>query len=177
MQRFEISHRFACTPDEYLAVIDGPDFHQRLSALLKLRERALLDHRDVGEETVVRWHVVPERDPPAPVRKFLGPAGMAYVEEDRRPHATPHRRHWRILMDALNERRFQCAGTFELRPADEGQTERVIRGEIGVKILVVGGLVERQVVKAIRESYLTTTELVRQMLEERRSGISAAGSG
>ena len=48
MQSFEISHVFDGTPDDYLAVIDAPGFHDRIKETLKLRERSVLERADHG---------------------------------------------------------------------------------------------------------------------------------
>jgi hypothetical protein len=167
MQRFEISHRFECTPTQYLEVIDSAEFHERLKGLLSLRERTLLERREDGEHVHVRWHVVPERDLPAPVKAFLGGKGMAYVEEERRNKSDSHR-EWRIHLDALDAKRFRCHGTFDLTELGGGEIRRDVRGEIEVKAFGVGGVVERMIVKGTQDSYEKTTALVKELLAERR---------
>lgn len=167
VQRFQIRHDFDCTPEAYLAVIDSDEFHERLAARLNLKERRLLERRDDGDAVLVRWHVVPERDFPAPVRALVGGKGLSYVEEERQPRGSLVR-HWVVRLDALDASRFRCEGTFELVPLGPARTRRDLDGSVDVRVFGVGGLVERIVAQGIRESYEKTTELVREMLAERR---------
>jgi hypothetical protein len=168
MHRIDISHVFACTPKEYLQVIDSAEFHERLRERLHLRERRLLERREDPEAIHVRWYVAPERELPAPVRSFLGGKGTSYIEEEDQPRSRPLHREWRIALDALDAKRFRCQGTFDLHPEENGGVRREVRGEVEVRIFGVGGFVERAIVKATEESYEKTTALVNEMLAERR---------
>lgn len=167
MQSFEIVHVFDCTPAEYLAAIDGPDFLARLIETLSLKERRLVEREDHPTHEVVRLHVVPGTDLPAAMKKALGGKGMSYVEEEVRPKDRPYHREWKVLLDALPPSRFRCGGTFDLEAVGETQTRRRFYGEVDVKLFGVGGIVEGHVRKGIEDSYVKTSAMMRALLAER----------
>lgn len=163
MQRIEISHLFDGTPDDYLAVIDGAEFEAQLCQAVGLREHTVISTEDRGDHLLVRLRVVPERDMPGPVKAALGGKGMGYFEEEKRPKNRPWHREWTIFLDALGPNRFRCCGTFDLQP-EAGGTRRTLRGEVEVKLLGVGGLIEKGTAKGITETYEKTSVLVREGL-------------
>ena len=168
MQQLEIVHVFDGTPDDYLAVIDAEDFPAMLCARLNLKERTLLLREDRGDHVFVQWKVLPTADIPGPVKAALGGKGLSFIEEERQPKARPHHREWNVLLEALGPKRFRCSGTFDLVP-EGGGTRRILKGEVDVKLLGVGGIVEKHVARGMVESYEKTSTLVRAGIAARHA--------
>ncbi len=166
MQRIEIAHVFEGTPEDYLAVIDAADFPGKLCQVLNLKERSLLLEEDRGDHVFVQWRVVPTADMPGPVKAALGGKGLAFIEEEKRPKARPAHRDWNVLFEALGPKRFRCSGTFDLIPEGNG-TKRVLSGEVDVKLLGIGGIVERHVASGMAASYEKTSQLMRDGIAAR----------
>ena len=167
MQSFEIAHVFDCSPDEYLAVIDGPAFLTRLIETLGLKERRLIERQDHPTHELIRLHVVPGTEVPAAINRALGGKGMAYVEEEVRPKGRPYHREWKVVLDGLPPARFRCGGTFDLEPVGATQTRRRLYGEVDVKLFGIGGIVEGHVRKGIEDGYVKTSAMMTALLAER----------
>lgn len=163
--RFEIRHSFPCTPEALWEIVDAPEFEERVGAITDTRRETVVATDDDGVR-VRRLKVSLKRDLPAPMRKVLGGDTISYDQETRRKLGT-NELTWEITPMVLRDR-FVGRGTTKVRATSSG-CERVITGELTIKVPFVGGAMEERLISDVRVSYDRAADLVREMLSESAS--------
>jgi len=158
--KFELRHAFACTPAELWAITDSEPFEQRLAALTDARRELLTERVENGTRYVKR-RISMRRDLPAPMKKVLGGDEISYDQETWRP-VDGDRLRWKISPRVLADR-FVGEGTTTVR-ATAGGCERIIAGDLSVKVPLVGSAMEKRLVDDVSASYERAAAVVREML-------------
>jgi hypothetical protein len=110
---------------------------------------------------------------PALARGRLTPEMMVWVEESRfyrREHRLEYTVHPNLPDDWREQ--FTSRGEFtfaDVPGAGECRVARKIAGEVIVRVPVVGGMVERQLVKGLRASFRAEAAILAAWLVERRA--------
>jgi hypothetical protein len=142
--KFEIRHTFEAEMAAVEAALLDPELPAYLKQHMKLvTEIVPLERTEDGDRVRRRVRYVP-----VPLIKRIGPkevppGAMAWVEEssyDRRMHRMEFRNisehpKLRALLDN--------AGTLTLRDLGAGRTERVVAGELRVKVTLLGRIAEK----------------------------------
>ena len=124
--------------------------------------------RDEDGDTVtlrVSYHYTGSLDSLA--RRVLRSSDVAWVQEtvlDRRTHRTEF-----TVTPKVHAERFECGGTMLLTDAGAA-TERVIDGELKIKVPLVGRRAEGLIVPGLRTRMNREAELLDEWLKEHRSG-------
>jgi hypothetical protein len=163
--RVTIADTFDIAPDAYASLYFEETFAIALCESARIK-RTLL-RLDRSPARVVR-HVrcEPVRDIPAPFAKLIEGGAFHYVEElDFDLGAL--RGRWRVVPSVLPDR-VDASGTlaFEGGGAAGGSVKRVVRGEVNVSVLGVGGLVERFVVGEVEKSYAAASAFTRSYISD-----------
>jgi hypothetical protein len=171
--RFEIDDTFAATRAELEGLLDEPDLYPRMARELPNIERIELldaDERDGVVRRRVRYTPsgAAERIP-AMARGRITPEMMVWVEESRF-WRREHRLEYRVEPNIPEKWKgqFTSQGEFTFREI-EGGVARKIAGEVIVRVPVVGGLVERQLIKDLRGSFRAEAAILATWLAERRA--------
>ncbi len=155
--KFRIVHTFPCAAATYREVSDRPDVEAALAAAADVTMEPLGTEQR-GATRITRTRVRPNRPLPPLVQKALGADRFSYVQETTRDDATLATR-WAVLPDVLADR-ITCGGTASVRDLPGGRCERVIEGEISVRVTLVGGTIEKAVVEELERSYARGAEVI-----------------
>ena len=124
-------------------------------------ERTLLEHRQEAGCLHRRVTIRPERDIPAALRPVLRQVRVEYTEEMVWRHGSG-RGDWRIVPNIFTDK-VTAAGSVRFLDHPEG-TERVVEGDVTVRMLGLGGIAERFIVEDIERSFHEAARLTVGML-------------
>lgn len=144
--RFGFEQRWEAAVDDVLAVYIDPDFWSGLTGLTKTSAPEVHGVDRSGDRVVVRLRYVLCVDLPKEAARFIDPDDVAWVEETTWDLAgrTAQVRFLPEQAAAL----MKASATADLL-SDGGETAREVRGEIKVRIPLLGGRVEHAVVDGI----------------------------
>jgi hypothetical protein len=146
---FRIAHRFSCSAADWWRASKTPEFEAAVAAASSVTITQL-SLETAGGVTRTRARVVPAKELPAVVQKAVGAERFSYVQESEEAEGSFEQR-WKVLPDVLPEK-ISCSGT--LRVSDvPGGCERVIAGRIEVRVMLVGGTIEKGVVAELQSGY------------------------
>ena len=160
--RFKLIHQFPTTPREYIEAVTAPGYDEFVAKRLSLRERREIardDSSDVVSRTV---RVVPEHDLPPAIARLTRGKTLAY-DETTELDLRSGKGRWSIKPGLL-EGRIKAEGTFDLDDDGSGGLVRTVEGEITVKILGAGAVIEKFIVAQVKESYDRGAEVVLEWL-------------
>ncbi len=157
---FRITHRFPCAPDAWWRASKHPDFE---AAVARASE---VDITPLSSETLngvrrSRSRVVPRKELPALAQKALGSSRFTYVQETEERDGELLLR-WKVLPDVMADK-IACGGTLRVVAAPGG-CERVIEGQVNVKVMLVGGTIEKAVVEQLQQGYDRAADTLRPVL-------------
>ena len=157
---FRAAHTFALPLAEYEKLHFDEDFNTALCKATGLQRTLIERTVDAGKlRRAVK--VSPDRQIPGPVAKVLGGARIEYTEHVDYTFGSG-RGTWRTISSLLTDK-VKSQGTLQFTERG-GQTERVIEGDVVVKIMLVGGTVEKFVVDDVRASYDRAAEFTRNWI-------------
>jgi hypothetical protein len=146
---FRIAHRFNCSAADWWRASKQPEFEAAVAAASNVTITKLSEERS-GHVTRARLRVVPAKDLPPIVQKAVGAPRFSYVQELEETDDSFEQR-WKVLPDVLADK-INVSGT--LRVTDvPGGCERVIAGRIEVRVMLVGGTIEKGVVEELQAGY------------------------
>lgn len=152
--RLHCEHRIELDAEGFWRVIHAPEYEARVARALGLAEYREVERREEPEAVYRRIEAHPRTLPPALVSalgRFADLGDVHYVEEQwrsRRERAV----RWRAIPSVLADR-IRVEGVVRVEPAGEHACRRVLEGEVEIRLPVVGGFLERAVVKAAVEAY------------------------
>lgn len=158
--QFEIRHRFPCPPGHLWALVEAPAFDVRL-AQESGATRETIERREVGGELYVRRRISTRRDLPAPMKKVVGTDRITYDQESWH-RAGGDTLRWKISPLVLGDR-FRGEGQTILRATADG-CERIIRGELSIRVPLLGSTMEKRLIDDVTASYDLAARIATQML-------------
>jgi hypothetical protein len=160
--RFEISHSFAHPLDRVAAAVLDPDYQRSLTDVESLAARELLSQDERPDGTVLRkTRCVLDLDISGVARNFIGSGDPAWIEE-----ATwqPKESRWRwVIVPEVAKDLLEASGHIDFVAAGE-ETERVVAGDVKVKVPIYGGKVEGWIVEGIEAAYAEEAERLAEWL-------------
>lgn len=163
--RFELRHRFSCDPETLWALIEEPEFDSRL-AQASTSTREVVERRQQGDELFVKRRITARRTLPLPMQKVIGGEHLGWDQETRRKVGGEVLR-WKIIPMVIRDR-FTGEGTTIVR-AVPGGCERVIAGDLTIKVPLLGAQMEKKLVEDVSASYEQAARIATQMLAERNA--------
>lgn len=158
-----MAHRFTCSPEQLMSVLDDPSFDVRMAAQTGV-VREVLERREDAGGSYVRFRVVANKEIPAVMAKAIGADRISYEQESRRATGT-FKIDWTIIPMVLASK-FQGSGSTTVRATADG-CERVIEGDLVVRVPILGKQMEAKLVESIEDSYNRAAVLAGEMLRER----------
>ena len=161
--RFKVEHVFRnISLTEYEQLYFDEAFNEALCAAVKLaRSVVSLERDDTSIKRVVK--VGPDRELPGPVAKVLKSDRIEYEEHLEYTFGTYHGT-WETI-PSLMSNKVDTRGTFSF--AEKGSdVRRVVEGAITVKILGVGGLIEKFIVADVERSYNDAARVTQTWIDE-----------
>jgi hypothetical protein len=147
---FEVDHVIRVPFAKYFDLVLSPDFNDWLKKRLNLIERKILRSEEIDGKLhrVVRA----ESQLVEAAQKFLKVERLV-IEERLVVDRAAHSFTWEYVPNvAVN--RFSATGRGRVEPigANGDQTKRIIEGEVTMKLLLIGGRIERRLVEWIKEN-------------------------
>lgn len=165
MQKLFVESQFNDPPAAVWDVFESDAFRDRLSAETGLVQE-LLEERNEGDVQIRRVKFTSGNDLPKLVAKALGAPRLSYEQTNRFDPAN-NKLDWSVDLPMLGDR-VSVEGVTRLTPTDAG-CRRTVDGSIEVRMRMVGGQIEKAVVKEFEKSMVRAVELAKQMLQESRS--------
>ena len=157
--KLDVRHVFPCSADQFLAMFWDDDFDRYLQEGAAVN-RTILSERKEGDVHHWRMRFEPDRELPGPVAKILGADKLVYEQETR---LGPDRvLHWEVI-PAVAADKVSAKGTMHTAPHANG-IERIVQGEIKVRVPLVGGRIEKAIVGNVTESYEKAAEATMKWL-------------
>ena len=146
--RFGFEQRWTATVDDVVEVYLDPAFWSELTALRATRPPEVLGIERSGDRAVVRLRYALSVDLPKEAARFIDPGDVTWVEETT----------WDLPARSAQVRFLPAQGGGLLRASatadmvdEDGEALRRIRGELKVRVPLVGGRVERAIVDGVGE--------------------------
>ncbi|MHB8296707.1 MAG: DUF2505 domain-containing protein [Acidimicrobiales bacterium] len=165
--RLEVEQRFRHGEDDVAEALADPDFLSSLSRLGTTAHAELLDRRQEGDRIVQRTRYCIAAEMPAAVRRFIDPSRLSWVERST-AEVGSHHAVFDISPDYYASR-LHCKGTFDLKPAGDGGSVRVISGELTVRVPLLGGRAEQAVMSGLTDYLEMTATAVDAWLDGRKA--------
>jgi len=73
--------------------------------------------------------------------------------------------HWKVIPSVMSDKVIS-EGTFHVRPAGSG-CERVVDGNIEVRIMLIGGKVEQAIIQDVQAAYEMAAKISREFIAEK----------
>jgi hypothetical protein len=125
-----------------------------------------IESKDEGGKRVRRVQFTPDADLPAYARGAIKPEMLELTLETSHDPAT-HRTDWRVMAkvpEHWNER-FRVQGTCQLADLG-GKTERLVDGEVTIKVTLVGGMAEKFVGGLVQRMFTAEADLMQGFLKQ-----------
>lgn len=168
--KLQVSHTFACTPDEFWKIFWDPSYDARLSKLAESKGngvvREVLSDREEGGKRFLRYRFTPKKTLPAAIAAVAGTDRLVYEQENVFDRASGLLT-WRVL-PALVPDKVTAQGTFRVLPKGEG-CERVVDGTIEVRVTFIGGRIEQAIVTDVTAAYEAATAVMNELIRESRA--------
>lgn len=167
--KLQVRHAFACTPDEFWTLFWDPSYDGRLQKLAQAKgadvAREVLSEREEGGKRYIRYRFTPKKTLPPAVAKITGTDRLIY-EQDNMFDRASNILTWKVI-PALVPDKITAQGTFRVVPTATG-CERLVDGQIEVRITFIGGRIEQSIVNDVTAAYESATAVMNEMIAERR---------
>jgi hypothetical protein len=161
---FEVEQRLAADPDAVATAYADAGLYALFGELPKLSAPEVLDRVEEGSTVRLAIRYRFTGDLSSAARRVLDPGRLTWVE--RSTHDLAARTvQYRLEPDHYADR-FESNGASRFEPDGAG-TRRVARGDVTVRALVVGPLVERAIVSGLREHLDAEVGVVERYLAAR----------
>jgi hypothetical protein len=162
--RFEIAQEFTGAPEAVARIYTEPRFYELLGELPALGKPEVLDRREEGRvvHIAVRFRFTGHLS--GAVTKVVDPNKLTWVEEsahdlDRLAQT------FRMKPDHYPDR-LRSEGSARYEPTGGGGTRRLTRGEVAVRVPLVGKSVEGAIVSGLREHLAAEVAVVEGLLRD-----------
>jgi hypothetical protein len=163
--KFSVEHTFrGITLAEYERLYFDEDFNAALCAKVRLSRQVKKNERtDSSVSRIVK--VGPDREIPKPVAKVLGVDRIEY-EEHIDYRFGSFRGRWQTIPMVLPNK-VKSEGTFAFTEVPGG-VRRLVDGDIDVRILGIGSVIEKFIVSDVERSYEDAARFTQGYIDEGR---------
>jgi hypothetical protein len=148
--KLAVRQHYPCSPSRFWQMYWDDGFDAELQAGSTVDREVLSETRE-GSILVRRLKFVPQADLPGPVAAVVGGPKLVYEQLNRWDEASGVMT-WEVLPSFLPASKFTAKGTLKANPVPSG-CEMVVDGDITVKVMFIGGTIEKQVVGQIEDAY------------------------
>ncbi len=170
--RFKAEHRIrGISLADFEKLYFDEAFNEALCKAVKLH-RNLVARTIQGGKLHREVKVAAEREIPAAAAKILGGSRLEYTEYLDYPLGS-FRGTWKTISSLMTDK-VDSSGTFGFR-AEAGQVVRTVEGEVTVKILFVGKVVEQFIAADVEKSYAHAAEFMQRWIDEGKGFAAEVG--
>ncbi len=163
MAKLRVESDLPITPEAAWALFESPEYRQRLNERAQISQEVLDEAPRAGGRILRRLRTEPERELPGMVSSLLGASKLSYVQENELDPAA-RRIDWTVKLEVLTDK-VDVSGSTVLEPTPTG-CRRVVDGDIRVRVMLVGGQIEKAVVAEFEKSMRRAVEVARELIEE-----------
>lgn len=160
--KLQVTHTFPCTLDVFWQMFWDEDYAEMLSAAANV-QRELLWDRTEGATRRWRMKFIPNQELPTMVAKAVGTKRLIYEQESLIDAEKVL--HWEVFPAVVPDK-VTARGTMVAREVPRG-VERIVDGEITVRIPLIGGRIERAIHDSVLQSYERGYEASLKWLDQR----------
>ncbi len=166
---FDIVHVFRnISLASYEAMYYDETFNQEMMPVAGLKSRTMLERREENGVLHRKIRVVPLRDFPPPINKFVKEE-LSYIEHSSFDRAS-HRQLWRSEVNVLPGK-LHLAGDLSFRAVDGG-VERRVTGEMKVDVFGVGKIIEKMIIDDLKKTYDRVAAFSQRWIDEGKAPTS-----
>ncbi len=135
--------------DDVIDAYGDPTLYVGLPELPKIGRPEVVDHRRTGDLVHLDIRYAYTGDLPGAALAIIDPARLTWIQ-----HTTVDLAERTTTLTLLPDHypdRLRCAGTFHFTPTGAGGSVRSVQGDLQVKVMIVGGQVERALVSGLEE--------------------------
>lgn len=166
MAKLHFEHVIPLSAEAYWRINNQTDFEAFQAPRLRLKAYTEIERRETDRTLHRRIRVEPDIQLPGPVqalvKKHLGDQAF-YYEETREIPTNPDPKRmvytWEIHPPVLADK-LKIAGEFIVEPIDANSCRRTLSGEVKVKLMGLGGIVEKFAASEIKKTYDTIPKVV-----------------
>ncbi|MEY2571377.1 MAG: hypothetical protein QOE63_1727 [Acidimicrobiaceae bacterium] len=164
---FSVDQQIAADPGAVCAAFADAALYELLGELPKLGRPEVLDREQEGDVVSLRIRYAFNGELNAAARAAIDPAKLTWVEESTHDLAA-RTVVFRLVPDHYRDR-FSCSGSYRFAPSGAG-TVRHAEGDLKVKAMLVGRLVEEAIVSGLREHLDDEVPMVERFIALRGRG-------
>jgi hypothetical protein len=163
--QFRADQRYAATRDAVLAAYTDVALYPLLDGLPKIGEPKVIDRQQKGHLVTLRVHYRFVADLPSAALAVIDPQRLTWIDETVYDLAAGTSTT-RLLPDHYPDRLTASAtATYTADPADPSRSIRHVRGDLKVRMALVGGKVERAIVEGLTEHLDDETGVVERFVD------------
>lgn len=155
-----VTSDFNATPEAVWAAFESEAFEARLAEESGMN-KTILEERVEGTVRHRRTQVERRKPLPGFAAKVLGSKTLTYIQIDRFDSQT-NCSEWSVQIPALGDR-VSVSGTTSISATPTG-CHRVLKGDVSIRVRVVGKTVEKAVAGDFQKTAARAVELVRRLL-------------
>lgn len=160
----EIRHTLDCDIDTYWRCVFDEEYNRRLYEVLKFRDFKYVAQENRGENKYRKMYLnPPPADLPAPVAKVIGDISW---HEEGTWDAKTKRYKFKILPASLPDKT-HINGEVWCESRGDKKCERVAKTSIEVKVMIVGGMVEKHIAADMKKSYDVAAKFTNDFVKEK----------
>ena len=158
--RLELTHPLPASSDAVWQLVFSDEFSSALDQRTGVRREKVADELKSGKQHT-SFRIVHSEPLPKVAAKAMGSNTLVYFQDQVIDEATKTV-HWRVRLPSLGSK-IQASGTYRLEAVAD-RCQRVVSGDISVRIPLIGGRVEKEIVKKLSASYDDSAKFIRQWL-------------
>jgi hypothetical protein len=164
--KLHIENDFPCDANLVWDTFQDPEFLEKLEATSGVRYEVLSEETVDGLEER-RIKCIAKKELPRVLKRALGADRLTY---DQVTHLDRSRNHltWQVVPMALADK-VTAEGTTVVEER-EGESHRTVAGEIVVRLPLIGGQIEKLILREVQASYERAAELALDLIEKKLSG-------
>lgn len=151
MNKFSVTHEFACTPETYWKLNFDREVNDALyKGALHFPDYTVLELKDTDAQIFRRTVATPKMEVPAAVQKVLG-SNFKYTEETTWDKKTG-RSSFKGIPSTMPDK-LLTNGVMTIAPVGADRCRRTVDFTVEAKVMLVGGLLESTAEKQLRDAY------------------------
>ena len=162
--KLDVRHSLPCSPEQFWDLFWDPEFERRLDSSASIHREMLELNPEVDGVQTWRIRFTPERELPRAVAKLIGNSKLVYDQESRLDRGAGIL-EWRVIPQVLADK-VTAQGTMRIVPAPGG-CERIVTGEVSVRVPMLGGRIEKTILSNVTDSYDRAAEVIAELVAER----------
>lgn len=166
---FKFEHEFDLDAASYWDLFFSEDYNKDLYAELKMKDRKVLEQKEEGGVLRRTVKLVPGKEVPAIFKSIV--SDMSYTEKNV---YRKERSEMEVVVEpALMKDKFDLRAVYSVKPLGDKKVRRTFEGDVNIKIMLIGGKMEKYMVDELRESYETAARVTRKWIEKRKAAAGA----